>query len=121
MGVSGGSVRSGLQAARESLVVFSAQVFDGARWMGIGGPHPDARAACLCVVTWVSLMEPGVPLADLRERAEVAVRALEDGAVSVSVIDDRYRVDRVVLCPGNQPAPQGDDRAVPGVRPDGRV
>jgi hypothetical protein len=121
MGVSGGSVRSGLQAARESLVVFSAQVFDGARWMGFGGPHPDARAACLWVVTWVSLMEPGVPLADLRERAEVAVRALEDGAVSVSVIDDRYRVDRVVLCPGNQPAPQGDDRAVPGVRPDGRV
>jgi hypothetical protein len=75
MGVSGGSDRGGSQAARESVMVFSALVFDGARWMGIGGPHPDARAACLCVVTWIGLMEPGVPLADLRERSEVAVRA----------------------------------------------
>jgi hypothetical protein len=82
------------------LVVFSAVVFDGARWMGIGGPHPDARAACLCVVTWVGLMRPDVSPAGLRERAEVAVRALEDGAVSVPVIEDRYRVDRVELCPG---------------------
>ena len=115
MGVSGGSDRSGLKAARASLVVFSALVFDGARWMGIGGPHPDARAACLRVVTWVSLMEPGVPLADLRERAEVAVRALEDGAVSVPVIDDRHRVDRVMLYPGRRPEPLGDDRVVPGL------
>ena len=95
------------------MAVFSAQVFDGARWMGIGGPHPDARAACLCVVTWIGLMQPGVPLADLRERAEVAVRALEDGAISVTVIDDRHRVDRVALGSGRQPALQEDDRAVP--------
>jgi hypothetical protein len=115
MSVSGGSDRGGLQAARESLAVFSAQVFDGARWMGIGGLHPDARAACVCVVTWIGLMEPGVPLADLRERAEVAVRTLEDGAVSVPVIDDRHRVDRVVLCPGRRSEPQGDDHAFPGV------
>jgi hypothetical protein len=115
MGVSGGSVRSGFHAARESLVVFRALVFDGARWMGIGGSHPDARGACVGVVTWIGLMEPGAPLADLRERAEVAVRALEGGAVSVPVIDDRYRVDRVVLCPGTSSPPQGDDRAVPGV------
>lgn len=115
MGVSGGSDRSGSPAARESLVVFSAMVFDGARWMAIGGPHPDARSACLCVATWVSLMQPGAPLAELRERAQVAVRALEEGAVSVPVVNDRHRVDRVVLFPGRQPAPQGDDRAVPGV------
>jgi hypothetical protein len=44
MGVSGGSDCGDFHAARESLVVFSALVFDGARWMGIGGPHPDARA-----------------------------------------------------------------------------
>jgi hypothetical protein len=113
MSVPGGSDRSGLQAARESLVVFTALVFDGARWMEIGGPHPDARAACLCVVTWIGLMQPGGPLADLRERAEVAVRALEDGAISVPVIDDRHRVDRVALGSGRQPALQGDDRAVP--------
>jgi hypothetical protein len=115
MGVSGGSDRGGFHAARESLVVFSALVFDGARWMEIGGPHPDARAACLCVVTWIGLMQPGVPLADLRERAEVAVRALEDGAISVPVIDDRHRVDRVALCRERRPGPQGDDQAVPGV------
>jgi hypothetical protein len=115
MGVSGGSDRGGSRAARESVTVFSALVFDGARWMGIGGPHPDARAACLCVVTWIGLMQPGVPLADLREHAEVAVRVLEEGAVSVFVIDDRHRVDRVVLCPGRRPGPQEDDRAVPGV------
>lgn len=58
-------------------------------------------------------MEPGVPLADLRERAEVAVRALEDGALSVPVIDNWHRVDRVALCPVRRPGPQGDDRAVP--------
>jgi len=109
MSVSGGSDRSDCQAARGSLAVFSALVFDGARWMGIGGPHPDARAACLCVVTWVGLMRPGVSQAGLLERAEVAVRALEDGAVSVSVIDGRYRVDRVELCPGRRPVLQGDD------------
>jgi hypothetical protein len=115
MGVSGGSDRGGFHDARESLVVFSAMVFDGARWMGIGGQHPDARAACMCVVTWIGLMQPGVPLADLRERAEAAVLALEDGVQSVLVIDDRHRVDRVVLCPERRPEPQGDDRAVPGV------
>ena len=113
MGVSGGSDRGGFHAARESLVVFSALVFDGARWMEIGGPHPDPRAACLCVVTWVGLMEPGVPLADLRERAEVAVRALEDGAASIPVIDDRHRVDRVMLCPERRPA--GVDETGSGV------
>jgi hypothetical protein len=121
MGVSGGSDRSGLQAARESLAVFSALVFDGARWMGIGGPHPDARAACLCVVTWIGLMEPGVPLADLRERAEVAVRALEDGAVSVPVIDERHRVDRMVLCPGRRPELQGAIAPSLARQPDGKL
>jgi len=100
MGVSGGSDRGGFHAARESLVVFSALVFDGARWMEIGGPHPDPRAACLCVVTWIGLMRPGVPLADLRERAEVAVRALEDGG------GERPR-DR-------RPAPGRPGDAVPG-------
>jgi len=113
MSVSGGSDRSDCQAARGSLAVFSALVFDGARWMGIGGPHRDARTACLCVVTWVGLMEPGVPLADLRERAEVAVRALEDGAASIPVIDDRHRVDRVMLCPERRPA--GVDETGSGV------
>ena len=88
------------------MVVFSALVFDGARWMGIGGYHGDARAACLCVVTWIGLMQPDVSLADLRGCAEVAVRVLEDGAVSVFVIDDRHRVDRVMLCPGRRPARQ---------------
>ncbi len=83
--------------------------------MEIGGRHPDARAACLCVVTWIGLMQPGASLAGLRERAEVAVRALEDGAVSVPVIDGRHRVDRVVLSPGKRPGSQGDDRRVPGV------
>jgi hypothetical protein len=115
MGVSGGSDRGGFHAPHESLVVFSALVFDGARWMGIAGPHPDARTACLCVVTWIGLMQPGVPLADLRERAKAAVRALEDGAISAPVIDDRHRVDRVKLCPERRAALQGDDRAVPGV------
>jgi hypothetical protein len=60
MGVSGGSDGGGSRAAREPLAVFSAVVFDGARWMGIGRPHPDAREACLSVVTWVGLMRPGV-------------------------------------------------------------
>jgi hypothetical protein len=109
MSVSGRSDGGGSRAARESLAVFGAVVFDRARWMGIGGPHPDAWAACLCAVTWVDLMRPGVSQAGFRERAEVAVRALEDGAVSVPVIDGRYRVDRVELCPGRRPTLPGDN------------
>jgi hypothetical protein len=100
--VSGGSDRVGSRAARESLAVFGAVVFGGAGWTGIGGLYPDARAACLCVVTRVGLRRPGVSQAGFRERAEVAVRTLEDGAVSVPVIDGRYRVDRVEMCPGRR-------------------
>jgi hypothetical protein len=44
-------------------------------------------------------MRPDIPLRDLDARAEAAIRALEDGADSVTVIDDQHRVDRAGPCP----------------------
>ena len=65
--------------------------------MRIAGPQADARAACLSVSTHIHLLE-NRPLGELDASAESAIRALEDGAVSVAVIDDVHRVDRIYLC-----------------------
>lgn len=77
--------------------VFAPLAYDGVGWVRIAGPQRDARAACMSVTAHIHLLE-GVPLTELDARAESAVRELEDGAVSVAVIDDAHRVDRIILC-----------------------
>jgi hypothetical protein len=96
--------RSGVSGRDHPMVAevlrnaFAVLVFDGASWMRVGGEQADARTACMCVVAWIHMLEPNRPLRDLQERAEASVRALEDGAGTVTVIDERHRVDRVGLC-----------------------
>ncbi len=80
-------------------VTFTPMAFNGLDWVRITSPQPTARFACLAVTAYISLLRPGTPLHDLDARAEAAIRALEDGAPTVTVIDDRHRVDRVDLCP----------------------
>jgi hypothetical protein len=77
--------------------VFAPMAFDGLGWMRIARPQQDARAACMSITAHIHLLE-GLPLRELDARAEDAVRELEDGAVSVAVIDDAHRVDRIVVC-----------------------
>ena len=48
----------------------------------------------LSVTAHIHLMCPELPLRELDARAEPAIKALEGGAVSVTVIDDLHRVDR---------------------------
>jgi ribosomal protein S11 len=75
--------------------VFTPMVLSGCLgWVRISAPQSGARAACLAVTTHIHLMRPDIPLRDLDARAEAAIRALEDGADSVTVIDDQHRVDR---------------------------
>lgn len=76
--------------------VFAPMVFDGLGWVRIARPQRDARAACMSVTAHIHLLQ-GLPLSELDARAEDAVRDLEDGAVSVAVIDDTHRVDRIFL------------------------
>lgn len=76
--------------------VFAPMAYDGVGWVRIAGPQRDARAACMSVTAHIHLLE-GLPLSELDARAEGAVRELEDGAVSVVVIDDAHRVDRIML------------------------
>ena len=78
--------------------LFAPMAFDGRSWERIARPQPDARAACMSVTTHIHLLQEGFPLGELDARAESAVRALEDGAVSIAVIDDVHRVDRIFLC-----------------------
>ncbi len=77
--------------------MFTPMAFDGCSWVRIAGPQPDARAACMSVTAHIHLLQD-LPLGELDARAESAVRELEDGAVSVAVIDDVHRVDRIVVC-----------------------
>jgi hypothetical protein len=63
-------------------------------WIPICAPQPGPRAACLAVTAYIHLMRPATPLRDLDVQAEDAIRALEAGAGSVTVIDDQHRVDR---------------------------
>lgn len=63
-------------------------------WARITTPHAEARAACLSVTAYIHLMHPELPLRDLDAQAEIAIKELEDGAFSVTVIDDLHRVDR---------------------------
>jgi hypothetical protein len=71
-------------------------VFSGCLgWVRISASQGGARAACLAVTAHIHLMRPDIPLRDLDARAEAAIRALEDGADSVTVIDDQHRVARI--------------------------
>ena len=85
----------------DGLATFLPLAFDGLAWSRIVGPQQDARAACLLATAHIHLFQPEVPLRDLDARAEAAIRALEDGAATVMVIDDRHRVDRIGLAAGN--------------------
>jgi hypothetical protein len=68
---------------------------DGLGWTRIAVAQAEARAACLSVTAHIHhLMDPQTPLRELDAKAEPAIRALEDGAESVTVIDDLHRVDR---------------------------
>lgn len=67
---------------------------DGLGWTRITAPQAEARTACLSVTAHIHLMRPDLPLRELDVGAEPAIRALEDGAASVTVIDDLHRVDR---------------------------
>ena len=84
----------------DGLATFIPMAFDGLAWSRIVGPQQDARAACLLAAAHIHLFRPEVPLRDLDARAEAAIRALEDGAATVMVIDDRHRVDRAGLAAG---------------------
>jgi hypothetical protein len=80
------------------LATFTPLVLSGTLgWTRIAAPQAAARAACLAVTAYIHLMRPGVPLKNLDALAETAIRALEDGAASVNVIDECHRVDR--SCP----------------------
>jgi hypothetical protein len=80
----------------EEWTLFAPMAFDGLGWVRIAGPQDDARQACMSVTARIHLLQ-GLPLSELDARAESAVRQLEDGAVSVRVIDDAHRVDRIIL------------------------
>jgi hypothetical protein len=67
---------------------------EGLGWIAIRAPQPTARSACLSITAHIHLMNPLLPLRDLDARAQDAIRALEDGAGSVTVIDEHHRVDR---------------------------
>lgn len=93
----GGSAAEGGGRRPSGWSVFAPMAFDGISWVRIAGPQRDARAACMSVTAHIHLLQ-GLPLGELDARAESAVRALEDGAVSVAVIDDLHRVDRIIVC-----------------------
>ena len=63
-------------------------------WVRITVPPPGARAACLSVTAHIHLMQPRIPLRELDAQAESAIRALEDGAGTGTVVNEFHRVDR---------------------------
>lgn len=77
-------------------------------WVRIAAPQAAARAACLAVTSYMHLMHPDAPLRNLDAQAEAAIRALENGAASVNIIDDLHRVDRGCPAP---PALDGRETA----------
>jgi hypothetical protein len=84
----------------DTLAVFTPLVFHaGLGWERITSPQASARAACLNVTARIHLLHPEFLLRDLDAQAEQAIRALEAGAASVTVINDRHRVDRTSLYP----------------------
>lgn len=99
LGQDGGSPSAAPRSAA-GTALFAPLVFhDGLGWEPVTSPQPTARAACLKVTALIHLLRPCVPLRELDARAEEAIRALEAGAVSVTVIDNRHRVDRADPCP----------------------
>lgn len=64
-------------------------------WVRITVPQSGARAACLSVAAHIHLMQPRVPLRELDAQAENAIRAPEDGADTVTVVNEFHRVDRI--------------------------
>lgn len=93
-------------AAIGGMATFTPMVLTGSLgWVRIAAPQAAARPACLAVTAYMHLIRPDMPLKNLDAKAEAAIRALEDGAASVNVIDDLHRVDRD--CPFLAPRPDG--------------
>jgi hypothetical protein len=69
--------------------------YDCLGWVRITVPQPGARAACLSATAHIHLMQPRIPLRELDAQSESAIRALEDGADTVTIIDELHRVDRI--------------------------
>jgi hypothetical protein len=91
----GGPELARMAANIGGLATFAPMVLSGSLgWVRIAAPQGAARAACLAVTAYIHLMQPDVPLRKLDAEAEAAIRALEDGAASVNVIDECHRVDR---------------------------
>jgi hypothetical protein len=53
------------------------------------------RAACLSVTARIRLMQPSIPLPELDAQTEKVIRALEDGAGSVTVVNEFRLVERI--------------------------
>jgi hypothetical protein len=92
----GGRATEGGARVPEEWTLFAPMAFDGLGWVRIAGPQEDPRHACMSVAARIHLLR-NIPLGELDARAESALRELEDGAVSVRVIDEAHRVDRIVL------------------------
>lgn len=91
----GDGIEPDQNAAIGRLATFTPMVLTGSLgWVRISAPQAAARPACLAVTAYMHLMRPDMPLKNLDAKAEAAIRALEDGAASVNVIDDLHRVDR---------------------------
>lgn len=111
-GEPGGRVSGGRNAARvRAEVLFQVLADEGFGWHRIGQPHADASAACRTAALYVHLLRPELQLGELQDLAATAVPALEEGAVTVAVIDGKHRIDRIELIPRAADPVWGADRS----------
>jgi hypothetical protein len=83
--------------------LFAVFADDGFGWHQIGQPHSDAHVACRTAALYVHLLRPDLDLGKLEALATAAAPVLDAGMASVTVIDDRHRVDRIEPVPGSSP------------------
>jgi hypothetical protein len=98
----GGDEPSG--KALRAGALFAVFADDGFGWHQIGQPHFDARVACRTAALYLHLLRPDLDLEKLESLATAAAPLLEAGTASVTVIDDRHRVDRIEPVPVRNPA-----------------
>jgi len=89
-----GDASGGLEVPLRLAAFVPMAFVDSLGWVPITGPQAGPRAACLSITAHIHLLNPGLPLRDLDERAQESIAALERGARSVTVIDEFHRVDR---------------------------
>lgn len=85
--------------ARRVETLFAVLADDGFGWHQIGQLHADARMACRTVALYVHLLRPELDLGELETLAATAVSSPETGTASMTVIDDRHRIDRIESVP----------------------